>query len=398
MLDRTRLVLVSGHAFGAAAFAGILSSDGFLEDQLEVSAVIGLPEEKARKTVGYRSPAPLAAEHEVQYLDAPDGRLAGLAGLMRSIRPHYLLVIGWSSLICPEVLGIPVEAGEAESDGRPDGVGCIGMHPTKLPEGRGQAPIPWTIIKGLSHTALSVFFLEEAADTGAVIAQYPLEVRPRETASSLFYKMEHVHFRAGAELAAGLAHRSVTGSKQDESAASRWPRRRPDDGELTSAMTCEEVDRQVRALLGPYPRAFVDRDGSRIPVRGVVPLDSPHPHPRLVQNAEGSVFPFRCADGVVGLIPDSGNGPAPVRTGRQEREEQARELRGAADLAEKAGAPSGVANHAGAGGRCRSRRGRTLAPWRRNPWRTQTHGPLRADPSRLGACRRVAALPAAHPG
>ena len=183
-----------------------------------------------------------------------------------------------------------------------------------LPEGRGQAPIPWTIIKGLSHTALSVFFLEESADTGPVIAQYPVEVRPRETASSLFYKMEHVHFRAGVELAADLAGRSVTGTRQDESAATRWPKRRPSDGELSSTMTCEEIDRQVRALLGPYPRAFVTGEGGRVPVRGVVPLVSPLSQRRAVRDFDEYLLPFRCADGVVGLIPDSGHEPARVRT------------------------------------------------------------------------------------
>jgi methionyl-tRNA formyltransferase len=331
MPSGTRLVLVSGHAFGAAAFAGILSSDAFLTGRLEVPAVIGLRAERAGKTVGYRSLAPLAAEHQLPYLDAPDGRLAGLAGLMRSIRPHYLLVIGWSSLVTPEVLRIPSEVAAVESDGHPEGVGCIGMHPTKLPEGRGQAPIPWTIIKGLSRTALSVFFLEEAADTGPVIAQYPVEVHPRETASSLFYKMEHAHFRAGMDLAVRLADRSVTGSKQDESAASRWPRRRPGDSELTSAMTCEEVDRQVRALLGPYPRAFVTYDSSQIPVRGVVPLGSPLSPRQLGPHADGSLLPFRCTDGMVGLIPDSSHGVAPAETTPRAGEGQEHELRGAAD-------------------------------------------------------------------
>jgi methionyl-tRNA formyltransferase len=331
MPSRTQLVLVSGHAFGAAAFAGILSSDAFLEDRLEVPAVIGLRAEHAGKTVGYRSLAPLAAEHQLQYLDAPDGRLAGLAGLMRNIRPHYLLVIGWSSLVSPEVLSIPAEAAALKSDGSADGVGCIGMHPTKLPEGRGQAPIPWTIIKGLSRTALSVFFLEEAADTGPVIAQYPVEVGPCETASSLFYKMEHAHFRAGLELAAGLADRSVTGRKQDDSVASRWPRRRPADSELTSAMTCDEVDRQVRALLGPYPRAFVTFGSSRIPVRGVVPLASRLSPRQLGQDVDGSLLPFRCADGMVGLIPDSSHEVAPVESTSQAGDGQERELRGAAD-------------------------------------------------------------------
>jgi methionyl-tRNA formyltransferase len=325
MPQQTRLVLVSGHAFGAAAFAGILSSDAFLEERLEVSAIIGLPAEQERKTVGYRSLAPLAAEHNLQYLDAPDGRLAGLVGLLRSFRPHYLLVIGWSSLVGADVLRIPAEAAAADRERLPDGGGCIGMHPTKLPEGRGQAPLPWTIIKGLSHTALSVFFLEEAADTGPVIAQYPVEVCPRETASSLFCKMEHVHFRAGVELAADLADRSVTGTKQDESAATRWPKRRPADGELTSAMTCDEIDRQVRALLGPYPRAFVTGENGRIPVRGVVPLVSPLSQHRVVQDIDEYLLPFRCADGVAGLIPDSSHEPAPVRVAAEAAREAERE-------------------------------------------------------------------------
>jgi methionyl-tRNA formyltransferase len=325
MPDQTRLVLVSGHAFGAAAFAGILASDAFLEDQLEVSAVIGLPAEQARKTVGYRALAPLAAEHNLQYLDAPDGRLAGLAGLIGGVRPHYLLVIGWSSLVGADVLRIPAETAVAERGRLPDGGGCIGMHPTKLPEGRGQAPIPWTIVKGLSHTALSVFFLEQAADTGPVIAQYPVEVRPRETASSLFYKMEHVHFRAGVDLAADLAGRSVTGTKQDESAATRWPKRRPADGELTSTMTCEEIDRQVRALLGPYPRAFVSGESGRIAVRGVVPLVSPLSQRRVVRDVDEYLLPFRCADGMVGLIPDSGHESVPVRTAVEGAREAGRE-------------------------------------------------------------------------
>jgi methionyl-tRNA formyltransferase len=91
------------------------------------------------------------------------------------------------------------------------------MHPSPLPVGRGQAPIPWTIIKGLKQTALSVFFLAEEADAGPVIARYDLDVRDNETSASLFYRLGHVHFTAGLDLAESIGGGAVT----------RKPRTRP---------------------------------------------------------------------------------------------------------------------------------------------------------------------------
>ena len=90
-------------------------------------------------------------------------------------------------------------------------------------------------------------------------------------------------------------------------------------------MTCEEIDRQVRALLGPYPRAFVTGESGRIPVRGVVPLVSPLSQRRVVRDIDEYLLPFRCADGMVGLIPDSGHESAPSRAAVDGAREAGRE-------------------------------------------------------------------------
>jgi methionyl-tRNA formyltransferase len=287
-----RLVMVTGHTFGVRAFEGIFSSPAFLAGQLEVPLIIGLDEAKAGGTVGYQSPGPLAADQGADFVATADGRLRSLAARIRAARPAYLLVIGWSALIPDDVLAIPQEvAGDAAG---PGGCGCIGMHPTRLPDGRGQAPIPWTIIKGGRQTALSVFFLEPAADTGPVIAQYDLAVSPRETAASLFYRMAQAHFTAGAELAGRLAQRRVPAEIQDAGAATRWPKRRPRDGEIRPEATCAEIDALVRGLLGPYPRAFAVLDGQ--PVQVVAAGGS---------GAPGDI-PFACRDGVCYLRPAPG--------------------------------------------------------------------------------------------
>src|SRR6266700_4279097 len=146
--EPARLVLVSGHVFGLRAFEGIVSSPARLAGQIEVPLMIGLDESRAAHTVGYRSLAGLAAEQGARHVSTSDGRLGSLAGQIRAARPAYLLVIGWSHLIPDEILSIPaaiaVRGGAGPGGAGPGGSGCIGMHPTKLPGGRGQAPIPWT--------------------------------------------------------------------------------------------------------------------------------------------------------------------------------------------------------------------------------------------------------------
>ena len=63
---------------------------------------------------------------------------------LRAAELDYLLVIGWSQIVHDEALATI-------------GRGVFGMHPTLLPVGRGRAPIPWTILKGLKETGVTAF-------------------------------------------------------------------------------------------------------------------------------------------------------------------------------------------------------------------------------------------------
>jgi methionyl-tRNA formyltransferase len=304
-----RLVLVTGHTFGVRAFEGIFSSRAFLSGKIAVPLMIGLDDSRAAATVGYTPLSRLAAEQGVRYIGTSDGRLSTLAGPIRHARPAYILVIGWSHLVGEDILSIP-RAVAGRRDGEPGWSGCIGMHPTMLPTGRGQAPIPWTIINDCDKTALSVFFLVKQADAGPLIAQYELDVRDGETSASLFYRIAHTHFTAGLELAERLGDGAVRARAQDESAATRWPRRRPEDGEILATMTCREISLLVRALLGPYPRAFIwgresegegGRGRERIEIRGVEPAGAPPGAP----GGDGRRrIRFRCRDGEVYLLRD----------------------------------------------------------------------------------------------
>lgn len=162
----------------------------------------------------------------------------------------WLFVIGWSQILREEILALPRH-------------GCVGMHPTLLPTGRGRAPIPWAIIKGLKETGVTMFVLDAGVDTGHVVAQSALAIESGETAKTLYGKIDELHVslirEAWPRFEAGL----VEPAPQEEANATVWPARRPEDGELLESMTVDEIDRHVRALTEPYPGAWVqDAHGS----------------------------------------------------------------------------------------------------------------------------------------
>jgi methionyl-tRNA formyltransferase len=258
--------LVTGHTFGRRALEGILSSTAWIDGSLRCAFTIELDQARRDRTVGFSSLDDLTDDHGIDRVVTIDGSLRSLEEMLVDAEPSYILVVGWSRLVAPEILDIPMRCWSSSSSARHmPHYGCVGMHPTLLPEGRGQAPIPWTIIKGLRETGLSVFQLENGPDAGSIIKQYPLTVDARETAASLFLRFADLHFHAGLDLAAAMAAQSVVGNNQDEVTATVWPRRRPADGRVTTSLSLDELDRHVRGLVGPYPRAFVEING--LPVR-----------------------------------------------------------------------------------------------------------------------------------
>ena len=63
--------------------------------------------------------------------------------------------------------------------------GTFNLHASLLPNYRGAAPINWAIINGETKTGVSTFFIDEKIDTGDMILQEPIEIKPEENAGSL---------------------------------------------------------------------------------------------------------------------------------------------------------------------------------------------------------------------
>ncbi|MET0343412.1 MAG: formyltransferase family protein [Polyangiales bacterium] len=136
--------------------------------------------------------------------------------------------------------------------------GAFGAHPSLLPRWRGPDPTFWAIFAGDEETGVTLHRLETEYDTGAIVAQRRLAIRPDEHALALARRLDRpglaLMVHCAERLAAGDA---LLGTTQDEAAATDAPT--PDDAflEIDWGRPADEIARLVRAA-APYPGATAE--------------------------------------------------------------------------------------------------------------------------------------------
>ncbi|HUP32682.1 MAG TPA: formyltransferase family protein [Gaiellaceae bacterium] len=226
--------------------------DALCESGRAPTLAIGYPPTLAHRS-GYASLADLCERYRVPLLETDDVNAPEILARVRDVEPEVLLVTGWSQLLRPELLSIPRH-------------GAVGFHPTSLPEGRGRAPIPWTLIKGVRRSAVSLFWLTEGVDDGPLIAQAPFEVDLHDDAATLYAKVRELHVRLLLDYVDAIVAGTAPAEPQ-EGEPSYWPQRRPEDGAIDWARPAAELYDWIRALTHPFPGAFTaTADGRRLRV------------------------------------------------------------------------------------------------------------------------------------
>jgi phosphoribosylglycinamide formyltransferase 1 len=67
----------------------------------------------------------------------------------------------------------------------------VNVHPSLLPEFPGARAIDDALAAGVQTTGVTVHYVDEGLDTGAVICQEPVAVEPRETLVDRIHAVEH---------------------------------------------------------------------------------------------------------------------------------------------------------------------------------------------------------------
>jgi len=218
-------------------------------DGAPISLVVGYPESLFTRA-GYVSMRGACNLFSIPLLETEDINAPEVVERIKAAKPKLLVVTGWSQLLKKPLLDL----------------GAVGLHPTRLPEGRGRAPIPWTLIKGLQRSAASLFHLTAGVDDGDIIGQIEFDITDADDASSLYEKICEVYEKLVRRYVPMLLDGSAPRIPQDHSRATFWPRRRPEDGLIDWSKSPREIYNLVRGLSHPYPGAFTFCGGKRLTV------------------------------------------------------------------------------------------------------------------------------------
>jgi len=170
---------------------------------------------------------------------------------LEAIAPDAIVVVAYGRIIPPWMLALPR-------------LGCINLHASLLPKYRGAAPIQWAVAMGETVTGNTTMLLEEGLDTGPILLQREIAIRPEQTAADLFDVLAEAGAPLVVETLAGLADGSIRPKPQDHALATLAPMLDREDGRMDfAARTAVDLWNRWRGFQ-PWPGAFTMLDGKKL--------------------------------------------------------------------------------------------------------------------------------------
>ncbi len=172
---------------------------------------------------------------------------------LEAIAPDAIVVVAYGRIIPPWMLALPR-------------LGCINLHGSLLPKYRGAAPIQWAVADGEAVTGNTTMLLEEGLDTGPILLQERLEIRPEWTAVDVFARLAVEGAPLVVKTLQGLADGTIEPKEQDHAKATLARILEREDGRMDFAgRTATELWHRWRGFQ-PWPGAFTTLDGKKLGV------------------------------------------------------------------------------------------------------------------------------------
>jgi methionyl-tRNA formyltransferase len=243
---------------GTPAFAVPFLNQLIQDPDTDVLAVVAQPDKPSGRGGKLTPPATkvVAQEHGISVLQPTSLKKdPTIMEELRALNADAFVVVAYGKIIPAQILEIPR-------------LGCINVHPSKLPLYRGPSPMQWAIKEGDVSTGVSIMLLDEGMDTGPILAFESLELDADETYPTLQSKVHEI----GPKLLVNTLKRyeggEITPAPQDDAQASISKLLSRDDGHLDWNMHLATIDRLHRAFM-PWPGTWSvwNRDGKELRVK-----------------------------------------------------------------------------------------------------------------------------------
>lgn len=251
-----RIVFAGTPEFAASALDALLA-----HPLAEVVAVYTQPDRPAGRGRKLRpSPVKVRAEAAGLPVHQPESlRDKGVQQELAALAPDLMVVAAYGLILPREVLAIPR-------------LGCINIHASRLPRWRGAAPIQRAILAGDRETGVALMQMAVGLDTGPVLAETVLPIRPRESGGLLHDRLAEAGARLLVDKLEAIADGSLTPAPQDDAEATYAHRLETAEATLDWSEDVEALDRRIRAF-NPWPVARTTIGDQALRIHAAEPLD-----------------------------------------------------------------------------------------------------------------------------
>ncbi len=251
--------------------------------------------QKGEDIVGTFSPPDKRGEG-MKVLAEKSGILSFRPGLMKEpevydayskLKPELAILAFVTDIIPEKLLTVP-------------SLGTICYHPSILPRHRGASAINWALIEGDTRTGLSIFWVDKGIDTGPILLQKEVEIKPDDTTGSLYFnKLFPMGVDAMVEAVELIKKGKAPRIPQDDSKATYEP---PCDDRVAS-VNFEKPAKGVYNLIrgcDPQPGAYTTYRGKRVRFYEAKMSSSPvHKEPGEIVSIEEGSIQIAVKDGIV---------------------------------------------------------------------------------------------------
>ena len=210
-------------------------------------------EDNPHEKIWFKTPAALAHAKQIPVFTPADVNTLDWIERLGALQPDLILSAYYRHMISPAILALAR-------------LGGFNLHGSLLPKYRGRAPINWAILHGETRIGMTLHRMVRRPDAGAIVDQEGVEIGPRETAEQAYRKVLPCARRVLARQIDALLAGTARETPQDETAATYFGGRTPEDGRIAWTQSSRQIFNLIRAVTDPYPGAFSDVGAARLMV------------------------------------------------------------------------------------------------------------------------------------
>ncbi len=211
-------------------------------------------------------------------------RLEGVEDL-KNLLPDIMITCAFGQILSQEILDIPK-------------LGVINIHASLLPKYRGASPIHYAILNGEKTTGITIMKTDIGIDTGDIILQNSLEIKPNETCGELFDRLSLLGAESILKALEDISKNSVKYVKQEENKATLTKMIKKEQALIDWSKSAEQIYNQIRAF-NPAPIAFTTINGLPFKIYSATVVEQKGNAGEIIDNKNRLVV--ACGEGAISL-------------------------------------------------------------------------------------------------